>query len=106
VISSKPLTAEWRGDLLEGVKVIKGTWADGSPLTAIPNYARNNRLGQEMTRTEPSEAAVTYAPGSIETPSATTNAAPAAVRRTEGGGRPRGGGGGASSMVWIKDATE
>jgi DUF1680 family protein len=105
-ISSKPLTTEWRGDLLEGVKVIKGTWADGSPLTAIPNYARNNRLGQEMARTEPSEAPVTYAPGSIETPSATTNAAPAAVRRTEGGGRPRGGGGGASSMVWIKDAAE
>jgi DUF1680 family protein len=105
-ISSKPLTTEWRGDLLEGVKVIKGTWADGSPLTAIPNYARNNRLGQEAPRNETSDASVTYAPGSIETPSATTNAAPATARRTEGGGRPRGGGGGASSMVWIKDATE
>ena len=22
---------------------ITGTWADGSPLLAIPNYARNNR---------------------------------------------------------------
>jgi DUF1680 family protein len=44
VISSKPLTTEWRGDLLEGVRVIKGLWADGSPLIAIPNYARNNRL--------------------------------------------------------------
>jgi DUF1680 family protein len=37
------LTTEWRGDLLGGVMVIKGTWADGSALTAIPNYARNNR---------------------------------------------------------------
>jgi hypothetical protein len=46
VISSEPLTTEWRGDLLQGVKVIKGKWSDGSPLIAIPNYARNNRLGQ------------------------------------------------------------
>jgi hypothetical protein len=43
-ISSKPLTTEWRGELLQGVKIIKGFWADGSPLIAIPNYARNNRL--------------------------------------------------------------
>ncbi len=37
------LTTEWQGDLLGGVMVIKGTWADGSELTAIPNYARVNR---------------------------------------------------------------
>lgn len=37
------LTTEWRGDLLGGVIVIRGTWADGSALTAIPNYARCNR---------------------------------------------------------------
>jgi len=37
------LTTEWKGDLLGGVMVVKGTWADGSALTAIPNYARNNR---------------------------------------------------------------
>ena len=37
------LTTEWKADLLGGVIVIKGTWADGSELTAIPNYARNNR---------------------------------------------------------------
>jgi len=29
--------------LLDGVLTIKGQWADGSPLLAIPNYARNNR---------------------------------------------------------------
>jgi len=37
------LTTEWKGDFLGGVMVVKGTWADGSALTAIPNYARNNR---------------------------------------------------------------
>jgi hypothetical protein len=41
--SDSALTTEWKGDLLGGVVVIKGTWADGSALTAIPNYARNNR---------------------------------------------------------------
>jgi hypothetical protein len=38
-----PLTTEWRGDLLGGVMVIKGKFADGSPMIAIPNYARMNR---------------------------------------------------------------
>jgi hypothetical protein len=42
-IGSKALTTEWRGDLLHGVMTIKGQWADGSPLLAVPNYARNNR---------------------------------------------------------------
>jgi DUF1680 family protein len=37
------LTSEWKSDLLEGIMVIKGTWADGSPLTAIPYYIRDNR---------------------------------------------------------------
>ncbi len=37
------LTAEWRSNFLGGVMVIKGSWADGSELTAIPNYARHNR---------------------------------------------------------------
>jgi len=41
--SDSPLTTEWKPDLLGGVKVIQGTWADGSPLTAIPYYARANR---------------------------------------------------------------
>jgi uncharacterized protein len=38
-----PLTTEWREDLLGGVMVIKGTFADGSPMLAIPNYVRMNR---------------------------------------------------------------
>jgi DUF1680 family protein len=41
--SDAPLTTEWKPDLLGGLKVIQGTWADGSPLMAIPYYARGNR---------------------------------------------------------------
>lgn len=37
------LKTEWRPALLKGVAVITGTFADGSPMTAIPNYARYNR---------------------------------------------------------------
>jgi DUF1680 family protein len=43
------LTTEWRPDLLGGVVVIKGQFADGSPLLAIPNFVRNNRI-QERPR--------------------------------------------------------
>jgi len=41
--SDSPLTTEWRGDLLGGIMVIKGKFSDGSPMLAIPNYARCNR---------------------------------------------------------------
>jgi DUF1680 family protein len=37
------LRAEWDPALMGGMVVIKGTWADGKPLVAIPNYARMNR---------------------------------------------------------------
>jgi DUF1680 family protein len=43
LLSDIPLTTQWRGELLGGVKVITGTWADGSPLMAIPYYTRANR---------------------------------------------------------------
>jgi len=42
-IGSAPLTIDWAPDLLHGVMVIKGQWADGSPLVAVPNFARMNR---------------------------------------------------------------
>lgn len=42
-IGQGPLATEWRPDLLHGVMTIKGKWSDGTPLLAIPNYARNNR---------------------------------------------------------------
>ena len=44
-LGAAPLRTEWRPDLLGGVMVITGKWADGSDLLAIPNYARMNRVG-------------------------------------------------------------
>jgi len=41
--ANSELTPEWRSDLLGGVMTIKGQFADGSKLLAIPNYARVNR---------------------------------------------------------------
>jgi len=49
------LTAEFKPDLLNGVMVIKGTWADDSPLLAIPNYARYNRGDGPEDTTQPAE---------------------------------------------------
>jgi DUF1680 family protein len=44
-LGDAPLKAEWRPDLLGGVMVITGEWQDGSPMIAIPNFARMNRVG-------------------------------------------------------------
>jgi hypothetical protein len=41
--ANSALTSEWRADLLGGLTVIRGAFADGSPMLAIPNYARTNR---------------------------------------------------------------
>jgi len=43
-----PLTTEWRADLLGGVRVIRGTFTDGKPMLAIPNFARLNRGGRSI----------------------------------------------------------
>jgi DUF1680 family protein len=45
-LGDAPLRTQWRPDLLDGVIVITGKWADGSDLLAVPNYARMNRVGQ------------------------------------------------------------
>jgi hypothetical protein len=45
---TSPLTSEWDKDLLGGVMVIKGSFQDGKPLLAIPNYARLNRGGHSL----------------------------------------------------------
>lgn len=45
---NSPLTTEWQPDLLGGIVVIKGTWASGAPLLAIPNHVRLNRGGRSM----------------------------------------------------------
>jgi len=42
------LTAEFRAGLLGEITVIKGKWADGADLTAVPYYAWNNRGPGEM----------------------------------------------------------
>lgn len=42
-IGAAKLMPEWRPDLLRGVMTIKGQWSDGTPLIAIPNFARMNR---------------------------------------------------------------
>lgn len=42
-IGTAPFSVEWHPELLRGVMTIKGKWADGSPLVAVPNYARLNR---------------------------------------------------------------
>jgi uncharacterized protein len=73
---SSPLTTEWRDDLLGGVTVIKGQFANGSPLLAIPNYVRFNRGSGN--------------PPAGETPAAAPT-------------RGRGGAGGSPSIVWIRD---
>jgi len=48
------LSAEWQGDLLGGVVVLKGRFRDGKPLVAVPNFARLNRPGRSLVwiRTE------------------------------------------------------
>jgi DUF1680 family protein len=86
-ISDTPLTPVWKGDLLDGVVALQGKWADGTPLLAIPNYARNNRSAPNASVTE-SGPAVDYAGGA------------AARANTPKAKRP---GHSGASMVWIKD---
>jgi hypothetical protein len=43
-----PITPEWSPNLLGGVMALEGTFADGSPMLAIPNYARENRGGRSI----------------------------------------------------------
>jgi DUF1680 family protein len=61
-LSEEPLRAEWRPDLLGGVMVISGKWQDGSPMLAIPNFARMNRVGPPPDY--PGDAESESAPGS------------------------------------------
>jgi len=97
------LATEWRGDLLQGVLTLRGKWADGSPLVAIPNYARNNRSSQSPSQTpggESSNPAIDYSGGASV--GATGAGAPTNASAV---GRPqiRGRFGEAASVVWIKD---
>lgn len=42
-LGTGPLKAEWDPKFFNGMMLIKGTWADGNPMMAIPNFARMNR---------------------------------------------------------------
>lgn len=90
------LVAEWRGDLLQGVKVIKGTWADGSPMVAIPYYARLNRQPdrrEDDRLPAPADGAAGISQVQSANAAATNSRAPGRrSRRAE-----------INSMVWIKD---
>ncbi len=61
-LSSEPLKVEWRPELLGGIMVIKGKWQDGTPMLAIPNYARMNRVAQSRSDVAGDDT-VNYAPG-------------------------------------------
>jgi len=61
-LSNAPLKAEWRPDLLGGVMVLTGKWQDGSPMLAIPNYARMNRVERPAIETV-GDFSANYAPG-------------------------------------------
>ena len=50
-LSDAPLQMEWRPDLLGGVMAMTGKWQDGTPMLAVPNYARMNRLTQPNDQT-------------------------------------------------------
>ncbi len=91
-LGDAPLTAEWRPDLLGGVMTINGKWKDGTPMVAVPNYTRMNRVDPSKERAI-GDFSVDYAPGAT----ATAGAAPAVannVRRN----RTRT----VSSKVWIQ----
>jgi uncharacterized protein len=98
-LGAAPIKAAWRGDLLDGVMVLEGSWADGKPLVAIPNYARMNRIGQKAAAAEsPTDSAVNYAPGSTADDDATN--APSA----QGASQPRPDSrSGPESIIWIKN---
>jgi DUF1680 family protein len=57
VIGAAPLTVTWQDSLLHGIMAIKGKWADGSMLVAIPNFARLNRIPPIPTPREDTTAA-------------------------------------------------
>jgi DUF1680 family protein len=95
-ISNEPLKVEWRPELLGGVMTLDGSWANGKPLTAIPNFARMNRTGQIVREAAIGAPSVNYAPGSTISPSNGNSAASQTPRNSRG---PRE----VESMIWIKD---
>jgi hypothetical protein len=101
-ISNEPLKAEWRPDVLDGVMVLDGKWADGKLLTAIPNFARMNRTGETPRETAGGDSSVNYAPGSTTSGSAANTNSTANSTSGQGQRRFRGSRD-VESMVWIKE---
>lgn len=74
-IGATPLKLDWNQDFLHGVMTIKGTWSDGTPLVAIPNYARLNRVPTTATP----EAAQVVAPTRANEPPQYINRGPSSI---------------------------
>jgi len=89
---SAPLTTEWKPELLGGVMTIKGTFADGSRLTAVPNYARYNR-NPPVVEAPPSATPPAIAPAAEQ-----AGAGQAAATPPPRPPRPP-----ATSVVWMKE---
>jgi DUF1680 family protein len=74
-IGTTPLKLDWNEEFLHGVMTIKGTWSDGTPLVAIPNYARLNRVPTTATP----EAAQVVAPTRPNEPPQYINRGPSSI---------------------------
>ena len=91
-----PLTTQWRGDLLGGVTVITGAFANGAPMMAIPNYTRFNR-NPAVPPSPPRPDSATTAANAVAIATAAAEAIAA------GRPLPRPAGPSASSIVWIRE---
>ncbi|MEP7001436.1 MAG: beta-L-arabinofuranosidase domain-containing protein, partial [bacterium] len=91
-----PLSTEWRPDLLGGVTVITGAFANGSPMLAIPNFTRFNR-NPPAPPPPPKPDSATAAANAV----AVATAAAAAV--AAGRPLPRPNAVPPTSIVWIRE---
>ncbi|HXS67395.1 MAG TPA: beta-L-arabinofuranosidase domain-containing protein, partial [Candidatus Polarisedimenticolia bacterium] len=98
-LSAAPIRAEWRPNELDGVVVLEGKWANGKPMTAVPNFARMNRIGQVAQDSVAGDPNINYAPGSTLSGSAPNTNAIAA----QSGRRYRRNSEARESEVWFKD---
>ena len=90
-LGADALVAEWRPDLLGGIVTIKGKWADGTAMLAVPNYTRMNRIDQGVPLTG-GDSSVNYA--GVPLPGGNAGGAQTARRRRQ---RQE------LSVVWMKD---
>jgi hypothetical protein len=97
-LSAAPIQAEWRPNLLDGVMVLEGKWANGKPMIAVPNFARMNRVGEVAHDTVAGDPNINYAPGTTISGSPNTNSVAAQpVRRNRRNPEAL------NSEVWFKD---